>query len=83
MENPTFDLILKGGHVIDPANHLDEPMDVAIAAGQIARVAKSIPSANASQIVDLAGLVVTRGILDIQFWIGLVEYIFPDPKQSN
>ena len=40
-----FDLLLKGGHLIDPRNGLDEPMDVAIAEGVIARVAPDIPAA--------------------------------------
>ncbi len=39
MENPIFDLLLKGGHVIDPANGLDGLADVGIAAGKVARVA--------------------------------------------
>ena len=40
-------------------------MDVAIAAGKIARVAPDIPAAEASQVVDVSGLIVTPGILDI------------------
>ena len=43
----TYDLLLAGGHVIDPANNINGPMDVAIAAGKIARVAKSIPRSQA------------------------------------
>ena len=37
-----YDLLLKGGHVIDPKNRLDSVRDVAISAGRIARVAESI-----------------------------------------
>jgi dihydroorotase len=33
-----YDLLLKGGHVIDPANHIDEARDVGILQGKIARV---------------------------------------------
>ena len=53
---PSYDLLLKGGHVIDPKNNIDKVMDVAIAGGKIARVAGSIPAAEAKKTVDAAGL---------------------------
>ena len=62
---PAFDLLLKGGHVIDPKNNIDGVMDVAIAAGKIARVARDIPAAQAAKTVSLAGLYVTPGLIDI------------------
>jgi dihydroorotase len=66
VEDPNaFDLLLKGGHVIDPANDIDAPMDVAIRAGLIARVAPEIPESAATTVVDIAGHLVTPGILDI------------------
>ena len=65
MENTALDLLLKGGQVIDPANGIDGPMDVGIAAGKVARLAREIPSAEAKQVVDVSGLFVTPGILDI------------------
>ena len=39
-----IDILLKGGHVIDPKNKIDEQMDVAIANGKIFQVAKNIPA---------------------------------------
>ncbi len=60
-----YDLLLKNGHVIDPANNLDAPLDVAVAAGRIAKVAPDIASADADQTIDLAGLTVTPGLIDI------------------
>ncbi|HUQ95760.1 MAG TPA: amidohydrolase/deacetylase family metallohydrolase [Bryobacteraceae bacterium] len=60
-----YDLLLKGGHVIDPANNVNALMDVAIAAGKIARVAAGIPAAEARQVVDARGLFVTPGLVDI------------------
>ena len=62
---PVFDLILKGGLVIDPANGINQTMDVGIVAGKIACVAPSIPALSAAQTVDVSGLYVTPGILDI------------------
>lgn len=60
-----YDLILKNGHVIDPKNQLNEKMDVAITAGRIAAVGKSIPATSGKQVVDVAGLLVTPGIIDM------------------
>ena len=60
-----YDLLLKGGHVIDPRNGLDRRMDVAVTGGKIARVADSIPPAEAKRVVDVAGLYVTPGLVDI------------------
>ena len=60
-----YDLLLKGGHVIDPANNIDGVMDVAIASGRIARVAPNIADAAVQRIVDVRGLYVTPGLVDI------------------
>lgn len=61
----TYDLLLKGGHVIDPKNQIDAVMDVAIKGSQIARVAANIPESEAEKVVDVTGLYVTPGLLDI------------------
>jgi len=60
-----YDLLIRGGRVIDPKNHLDAKADVGIAGGKIARIAPSIPATDAKRVVDAAGLVVTPGLLDI------------------
>jgi dihydroorotase len=62
---PAYDLLVKGGHVIDPKNKLSAVMDVAVAKGRIARVAANIPAASAKQVVNAAGLYVTPGLVDI------------------
>ena len=62
---PRYDLLLKGGHVIDPGNHIDAVRDVAVAGGKIAAVAENIPAASAIKTVDVSGLYVTPGLVDI------------------
>jgi dihydroorotase len=64
-QDATYDLLLKGGHVIDPANQLDQPMDVAIAGDRIAAVAANIPAEDARRVVDVAGHYVTPGFIDL------------------
>jgi len=65
-----YDLLLKGGHVIDPANHVDEVIDVAVSNGKIAAVEKNIPASQATKVVDVSNLYVTPGLIDIHFHIG-------------
>lgn len=59
------DILIKGGHVIDPKNKIDAKMDVLIKAGKIAQVAANIPSNSAKTIVDATGLYVTPGLIDM------------------
>ncbi|HZT33030.1 MAG TPA: amidohydrolase/deacetylase family metallohydrolase [Bryobacteraceae bacterium] len=60
-----YDLLLKGGHVIDGKNHLSAVRDVAIKDGKIAEVAADIPASRAHKVVDVSGLYVTPGLVDI------------------
>ena len=60
-----YDLLLKGGHVIDPRNGISAVRDVAIADGKIAAVAPAIAPAEAFKVVDASGLYVTPGLVDI------------------
>ena len=62
---PVYDLLLKGGHVIDAKNGISAPRDVAIAKGVVALVAPSINPSTARRTVDVAGLYVTPGLVDI------------------
>ena len=60
-----YDLLLKGGHVIDSRNNLSAVRDVAIKDGKVAAVAADIPAAQAFKTVDVKGLYVTPGLIDI------------------
>ena len=67
---PRYDLLLKGGHVIDPANGLDGKRDVAVLLGKIAAVEKDIPTEEAAKVVDVSGFYVTPGLIDIHYHVG-------------
>jgi dihydroorotase len=60
-----YDLVLKGGHVIDPRNNVDRLADVAIAGGRIAAVEPNIDASRARQAIDASGLYVTPGLIDL------------------
>src|SRR5437588_12261542 len=62
---PPYDLLLKGGHVIDAKNGIDGIRDVGIRDHKIAAVAPNIPAAQAGKTIDVKGLYVTPGLVDI------------------
>jgi dihydroorotase len=75
--NIAYDLILQNGHVIDDKNHIDSVMDVAIKDGKIAKVAQHIASSDALKAIDVKGLYVTPGLIDIHF------HAFINPGERN
>ncbi|MFN6999035.1 MAG: amidohydrolase/deacetylase family metallohydrolase [Elioraea tepidiphila] len=60
-----FDLILTGGRVIDPSQNLDVVADVAFAGGKVARVAPSIAPTPGAEVRNVAGHIVTPGLIDL------------------
>jgi dihydroorotase len=62
---PAYDLLLKGGHVVDPRNKVSAVADVAIRGGKIAALAPTIDSTMAFKIIDVSELYVTPGLIDI------------------
>src|SRR5579863_9688635 len=62
---PSYDLLLRGGHVIDAKNHIDAVMDVAIKDGHIAQVALNLKPADAIKTIDVRGMYVTPGLIDL------------------
>lgn len=63
--DPAYDLLIKGGHVIDAKNGRSGVMDVAIVGGKVARVARDIPATEAKRVADARGLYVTPGLIDM------------------
>jgi len=78
----TYDLLIKGGTVVDPSQGLNGVRDVALAGGNVAAVEESIPENDALEHVDASGLIVTPGLMDLHvhnYW-GVTHYgIEPDP----
>ena len=74
-----FDLLLKGGRVIDPKNDLDGPADVGVKDGKIAAVGPGLEGA-AAKTVDVAGLYVTPGLIDIHLhaYGRFAAWLYPD-----
>ena len=72
-----YDLVIKGGHVIDPKNNRNGIMDVAVAGGRIAKVGGVIAAAEGKRTVDAKGLYVTPGLIDIHV------HVFPRPARPG
>src|SRR5450432_2166302 len=60
-----YDLILKGGSLLDPSQGLNGVHDIAIEQEKIARIAPLIPSEEAKRVIEVKGLVVTPGLIDL------------------
>lgn len=62
---PVYDLLLRNAHVIDPANHRDGRMDVAVTGTKIVKVAANLSATHARNVIDVAEYYVTPGLIDI------------------
>jgi dihydroorotase len=63
----TYDVLIKGGHVLDPGQGLDGTLDIAITGGKIARIAADIPASEAARVLEMrgAGRHVVPGLIDL------------------
>ena len=66
MNNAVSRVLIRGGHLIDPAGNIDAPRDLLIESGRVAAVdAKLNVDTQTVEVVDATGLVVTPGLVDI------------------
>ncbi len=61
----TYDLLIRGGTLIDPAQGVSAPKDIAFRAGTVAAVSDTLPSAEAAEVLDATGCLVVPGLIDI------------------
>src|SRR5579864_5619432 len=69
----TYDLILRGGRVIDPSQDIDAVMDVAFAGGKVAAIGSSLGGGAGTETRDVSGSIVTPGLIDLHthvYWGG-------------
>lgn len=71
-----FDLLVKGGHVVDAKNNVSAVMDVGIKAGIISKVSKDIDAKAAKKVVDATGLYVMPGLINIH------THVFAGSKEA-
>jgi dihydroorotase len=81
-----WDLVVKGGEVLDPGAGLRGRLDVGIRDGVIAAVDRDLPVADAGQVLDAAGQIVTPGLFDLHthvYWGATYWGIEPDPVAAR
>jgi dihydroorotase len=69
----TYDLILRGGRVVDPLQKLDAVTDVAFSDGKVARIGAGLQAAASTDVRDISGRIVTPGLIDLHthvYWGG-------------
>ena len=81
-----YDLLIKGGRVIDPSQDIDGELDIAIAGGKIAIVGKDIPPQKSRQVINAKKKIVTPGLIDLHCHVAgdiLAMSIDPDTAGVN
>src|SRR5258708_5827138 len=74
-----YDIVLHGGRVIDPGNGVDAQLDIGLTDGRIAAVQAAIPRAQARKIIDVSGLYVVPGLVDLHTHVfGYAGALSPD-----
>lgn len=73
----SFELLLRGAHLIDPKNNIDGARDLAISGGKVAAVDIGIPPELAQQVIDVQGLYLTPGLVDIH------THLYATPGHRN
>lgn len=74
-----YDVLIKNGTLIDPANKINSKMDIAISGTKIAKVSKTIDESASKLTIDAKSLIICPGLIDIHAHsFGYWESIFPD-----
>lgn len=70
-----YDLLVKGGSVVDPVALTTTVYDIGVADGRVAAIGPALPEAGATRVVDARGLIVTPGLVDlhVHVWSGVAE----------
>nr|MBI1229186.1 amidohydrolase/deacetylase family metallohydrolase [Cytophagales bacterium] len=80
----TYDLVLVNGHLFDPKNGINQPMDIAIKEGKISNIQTRIPVEEGKRAIDLGGLIVSPGLIDphTHVFVGETPKIFAGGSSS-
>jgi dihydroorotase len=74
-----YDVVLRGGRVMDPANNIDGVMDVGVTGNRITAVAAHIADAQARKLVNVSGMIVVPGLVDLHMHVfGYEGSLTPD-----
>jgi dihydroorotase len=63
--NTAYDLVVRGGRVVDPSQEIEAVLDVGVVDGRVAAIAPNLPTTPATEVVDASGAIVTPGLVDL------------------
>jgi dihydroorotase len=74
--NETFDLLLTGGTVLNPATKTNEKLDVGVKGGRVTAIEANIPRTSVARVIDVTGCYVTPGLIDfhVHSYLGVNPY---------
>ncbi|MFC1533952.1 amidohydrolase/deacetylase family metallohydrolase [Thermodesulfobacteriota bacterium] len=79
-----YDLLIKGGRVIDPAQTLDDNLDVAVSGDKIAMIASDIPAGQGDQVIDAGDKIVCPGLIDIHCHVySIIKRLGVEPDDAG
>ena len=58
-------VLIRGGRVVDPSQEIDALLDLLLADGSVAALGESVAAPEGAEVIDAAGLVVARGLIDV------------------
>lgn len=64
-QSSSYDLVIKGGRVLDPETDTDASLDIAISGSRIVEIKAGIDDSNARRVIEATGKVVTPGLIDL------------------
>ncbi len=79
MARPPYDLVLTGGTLLEPSQGIEERRDLALADGRVAAIEPEIPADQGLQVLDVSGLLVTPGLVDMHahVYVGVCPLVVP------
>jgi dihydroorotase len=78
-----YDLLIKGGQVIDPARGLNAALDVAVTAGRFAKIDASIPVPEAKEVIDASDKIVAPGLIDLHAHVFRQDHVVDADELSG